>query len=242
VSSVPTVVLDGVPTAYQARGAGPVVVVPECNLEWSAYDLQPLTERFTVVTVCPRGFLASGRLPAEDYSAQQVTGDVERVLDHLDVGTYAVLGYSLNGAVASSLALGNPRVKAVVCGGFPTAGSYAGVARSRRDQVAERQRDPELWAETVRVLDPAALLAFWESVDDLPEAELVAGLACPVWSWWGGADPLFDAFGGVARHRAGIEALGLPYRELPGLDHDQALTHAGRMVTEIGDWLEPLLR
>ena len=66
---------------------------------------------------------------AGGYSAKQITGDIERVLDHLDIGSYAAFGYSLNGAVASSLALGNPRVKAVVCGGFPTAGSYAGVAK-----------------------------------------------------------------------------------------------------------------
>ncbi len=238
---MPTVVLDGVPTTYHRYGAGPVVVVPECNLEWSAYDLQRLTERFTVVAVSPRGFLGSGRLAADAYSAEQVTGDIDRVLDHLDVGSYAALGYSLNGAVASSLALGNPRVKAVVCGGFPTGGSYAEVASSRREQLAERQRDPEAWAETLEVLDPPALLAFWESLDEFPPAQLVAGLRCPVWSWWGGADPLFDGFGGVARHRAAIERLGLPYRELPGLDHDQALAQAGELGPAISDWLEPLL-
>ncbi len=224
------------------RGDGPVVVVPECNLEWSAYRLQPLTERFTVLSVSPRGFLASGRLPVTGYSAEQVTGDIERVLDHLDVGSYAVLGYSLNGAVASSLALGNSRVRAVVCGGFPTGGSYADVARSRREQVAERKRDPQLWAETLRVLDPPALIAFWESIDDLPSGELITGVRCPVWSWWGGADPLFNAFGGVARHRAVIEGLGLSYRELPGLDHDQALTQTDTLAPDIIGWLEPLLR
>lgn len=238
---MPSMSINDVPIHFHRHGVGPVVVVPECNVGWSAYHLEPLLERFTIVAVSPRGFMGSGRLEAGAYSAKQVTGDIERVLDHLDIGPYAALGYSLNGAVASSLALGNPRVKAVVCGGFPTAGSYAGVARSRREQFAERQRDPTLWAETLAVLDPAALLAFWESIDDMPAATLVTGLHCPVWSWWGAADPLFDAFGGADRHRTVIDELGLPYRELPGADHDQALKRTSELLPAVADWLEPLL-
>ena len=240
--------LDGVPTAFHRWGSGPVVVVPTLNLEWSDYPLGPLLERFTVVTVSPRGFLGSGRLADAAYSGEQVTGDIERVLDHLDIGTYAALGYSLNGAVASSLALDNPRVTAVVCGGFPTASSYAGLAASRRQQLAERRSDPAAWAETLEALDPAALLAFWDVVDALPAATLATGPVCPVWSWWGGADPLFDAFGGLAAHRAAMERLGRPYRELPGLDHGEALTRAGQLLPDLADWLgargplEPLVR
>lgn len=237
-----SVALDGVQTAYELTGTGPVLVVPEVNVGWAAYGLDRLAERFTVVAVSPRGFMGSGRLAAEDYSAGQITGDIERVLDHLGIGSYALLGYSLNGAVASYLALDNPRAQAVACGGFPTTASYAGFAESRRQQLAERQRDPEVWAETLAALDPAALVAFWDTVDALPPAELVAGLGCPVWSWWGGADPLFTPFGGVAAHRTAIERLGLPYRELPGLDHDQALIQSGRLLPELTAWLEAVLR
>ncbi|MEO7235048.1 MAG: alpha/beta fold hydrolase, partial [Lapillicoccus sp.] len=182
-----SVLLDGVPTTFHRSGSGPVVVVPALNLEWSDYPLEPLLERFTVVTVSPRGFLGSGRLADAAYSGEQVTSDIRRVLDHLDVETYAALGYSLNGAVASSLALGNPQVSAVVCGGFPTAASYAGLAASRRQQLAERRSDPVAWAATLEALDPAALLAFWEFVDALPSGRLATGPVCPVWSWWGGA-------------------------------------------------------
>ena len=99
-----------------------------------------------------------------------------------------------------------------------------------------------MWAETLAVLDPAALVAFWESIDELLPATLLTGLHCRVWSWWGGADPLFDAFGGVDNHRAVIEGLGLPYRELPGFDHDRALTEVGQLLPAVADWLEPLLR
>jgi pimeloyl-ACP methyl ester carboxylesterase len=128
-----------------------------------------------------------------------------------------------------------------VCGGFPT-GSYAGIADSRRAQLAERQRDPEVWAETLAALDPNALIAFWDAVDELPPSELVKGLNCPVWSWWGGADPLFAPFGGVAAHRAVLDQRGLPYRELPGLDHDEALVQIDQLLPEVANWLEPLLR
>ena len=201
-----------------------------------------MLDRFTVVAVSPRGFLDSGRLADAAYSGEQVIGDIERVLDHLGVGPYAALGYSLNGAVASCLALYDPRVRAVVCGGFPTAASYAGLAASRREQLAARRSDPQAWAETVAALDPAALLAFWEHVDALPAGTLAAGPVCPVWSWWGGADPLFDAFGGLAAHRAAMDRLGRPYRELAGLDHGEALAQAGGLLPDLADWLEPLLR
>ena len=239
---MPSLALDGVPTAYEVNGAGPVVVVPACNVGWAAYGLYALHDRFTVVAVSPRGFLDSGRLPAGDYSAAQITGDIEQVLDDLGIGSYAVLGYSLNGAVASYLALDNPRVRAVACGGFPTTASYARFAETRRQQLIERQRDPELWAETLAALDPAALMAFFDTVDALPAAALVAGLDCPVWSWWGDADPLFEPFGGVAAHRAAVERLALPYRELPGLDHDQALTQSRRLLPDLADWLESAAR
>ena len=239
---MPSVTLDGVRIAYTLSGTGPVLVVPEANVGWAAYGLTGLAERFTVVTVSPRGFMGSGRLAAEDYSAGQISSDIERVLDHLGIGWYALLGYSLNGAVASYLALANPRVQAVACGGFPTTASLAGFAESRRRQLVERQRDPELWAETLAALDPAALMAFFDTVDALSAGELVAGLDCPVWSWWGGDDPLFEPFGGVEAHRAAIERLGLPYLELPGLDHDQALTQSGRLLPDLADWLESVVR
>jgi len=102
--------------------------------------------------------------------------------------------------------------------------------------------NPEELAETIAALDPLALVAFWDAADDLPAAELVAGLDCPVWSWWGSADPLFEPFDGVAAHRAEIERLGLPYRELPGLDHDDALTQSDRLLPDLADWLESVER
>ncbi len=238
---MPVLALDGVALAYTRRGSGPVLVVPEGNLGVDAYALEPYLDRFTVVAVAPRGFQGSGRLAPDAYSAVRVVSDIRTVLDHLGVERYAALGYSLNGAMASYLALDDPRVQAVVCGGFPTTASYAGLAESRRVQMEERRRDPEVWAETVAALDPAALLAFFAAVDALPTGRLASGPLCPVWSWWGGADPLFDAFGGVAAHRAALERLGLPYRELPDLDHDGALTGIDQVLPDIADWLEPLL-
>jgi pimeloyl-ACP methyl ester carboxylesterase len=237
---VPVLTVDGVALAYDQRGTGPVLVVPACNLGVGAYRLEPYLDRFTVVAVSPRGFQASGRLAPAAYSGAQVVGDIGRVLDHLGVERYAVLGYSLNGAVASYLALEDPRVRAVVCGGFPTTASFAGLTESRRQQLEERRRDPEVWAETLAALDPAALLAFWTTLDALPPGRLASGPACPVWSWWGGADPLFDPFGGVGAHRAALDRLGLPSRELPGLDHDEALLAVTQVLPEIVDWLTPL--
>ena len=240
---MPSVELDGVLTAYEVNGTGPVIVVPACNVGWAAYGLDALHKRFTVVTVSPRGFLGSGRLPADDYSAAQITGDIERVLDDIGIGSYALLGYSLNGAVASYLALGQPPGAGNGVRGLPHDGLVLpGSPRAGAGSWPSDSSIRTMWAETVAVLDPAALMAFWDAVDSLPPAELVAGLDCPVWSWWGGDDPLFEPFGGVTAHREAIERLGLPYRELPGLDHDQALGQGRRLLPDLADWLESMAR
>ena len=91
--------------------------------------------------------------------------------------------------------------------GFPTAASYAGLAASRRPQLADRRSDLAAWAETLEALDPAALLAFATSSTRC-RGPPRGGPVCPVWSWWGGADPLLDAFGGLAAHRAAIDGWG----------------------------------
>ena len=55
-----------------------MVVVPELNLAWSEYGLEALRERFTVVTVSPRGFMGSGRQADAAYSGGSVRRSTER--------------------------------------------------------------------------------------------------------------------------------------------------------------------
>jgi len=107
--------LDGI--WWSASGDGPVVVVPRLNIDWTAVDLSALSDRFRVVIVSPRGFGPSAR--PGSYDGTGFVRDIEHVVDHLEIGTYATFGYSMNGVMAARLAVGAPRVSAVACGGFP---------------------------------------------------------------------------------------------------------------------------
>lgn len=87
---------------WRSAGAGPVVVVPRLNVDWTQVDLAALEARFTVVVVSPRGFGPSER--PGGYSGARFLADVARVLDHLGVVDYAAFGYSMSGVMAARLA------------------------------------------------------------------------------------------------------------------------------------------
>ena len=228
--------LDGI--AFSVAGSGSGLVVPQCNVDWSEIDLTPLSDRFTVVIVSPRGFAPSARLGG--YSGAGMVADVERVLDHLGVEGYVSFGYSMNGALASRLAIDNPRVLAVVCGGFPTTGDYSGLPDRMRGLIEQARSDPKAWDEFVTTHDPAAVLAFYDDLATLAPGTLVDQLACPVHSWWGGADERLEELGGRAAHLHGLADRGLHVEVLPGLDHTGALERIELALPGVLDWLEGL--
>ena len=68
------------------------------------------------------------------YTVAQVASDLARLLDHLCIGSTAVLGYSQGGAVAQQLALDHPeRVNRLVLGC-----TYAHNAISVRERIEGR--------------------------------------------------------------------------------------------------------
>ncbi|MEP6815776.1 MAG: alpha/beta hydrolase [Marmoricola sp.] len=228
--------LDGV--AYSVAGDGPAIVVPQCNVDWSASDLTPLSSRYTVVTVAPRGFSPSAR--PGSYSGPGMVGDVEQVLNHLGIEGYLTFGYSMNGAMAARLGVDNERVRAVVCGGFPTTGSYDALADRMRGWLDRARDDQAAWSEVVATYDPAAAVAFYEDLGRLEPGALVDRLACPVWQWWGSADERFEELGGLDQHRQGLEERGLPFDVLAGLDHMGALDRIDLALPGALAWLTEL--
>jgi pimeloyl-ACP methyl ester carboxylesterase len=228
--------LDGI--VYTVAGSGPGLVVPQCNVDWSAVDLSPLAERFTVVTVSPRGFGTSARRGG--YTGAGMVADVESVLDHLGIDGYVALGYSMSGAMASRLGVDNPRVRAVACGGFPTTGGYGDLPARMRGILEQIRGDPESWAELVAAHDPLAVLAFYDDLAGLPPGALVDRLSCPVHSWWGGADERIEELGGIPLHLHGLAARGLHFEVLPGLDHEGALERIDLALPGVLHWLEGL--
>ena len=62
----------------------------------------------------------------------------------------------MTGSVAPWLAHQNPRVRAVVSGGFASSSSYAGLLPYITANRAETQLDPVRWVEMTRNFDPDA--------------------------------------------------------------------------------------
>jgi len=75
---------------WRSTGAGPAVVVPRLNIDWTQVDLAALEARFTVVVISPRGFGPSER--PGGYSGARFVADLAQVLDHLGVAEYAAFG------------------------------------------------------------------------------------------------------------------------------------------------------
>lgn len=210
------------------------MVVPRLNVDWTAVDLSPLTDRFRVVIVSPRGFGPSER--PGGYAMSGFVADIEQVLDHLDVDSYTAFGYSMNGVMAVRLALSSPRVVAVACGGFPLTADLAGMGDRARARNDAARHDPDAWAEVLATYDPVAAEAFWDDVAALPRNAL-ADLDRPLRTWWGEEDALVASFLSPAELRSDLDARGIPYEAVPGLDHDGMLRRLDLVLPSVVDWL-----
>lgn len=228
--------LDGI--CWRATGQGPAVVVPRLNVDWTQVDLTALEALLTVVVVSPRGFGPSER--PGGYSGARFLADVERVLDHLGVMEYVALGYSMSGVMAARLAVGNPRVRAVACGGFPLTADLGAMGERAHRRNAAARTDAAAWAEVTATYDAGAAEAFWDDVASLPPAALV-DLACPIRCWWGAEDLVLGSLADPAVLAADLSGRGIPYDVLPGLDHDAALDRLDLMLPRLADWLRAQL-
>jgi pimeloyl-ACP methyl ester carboxylesterase len=95
---------------HELRGSGPpLLLIPGLALDLGAWDevAEALADRFTCILLDNRG---AGRSPAPPgpYTVEQMTGDVEGLLDALDLDHAIVAGHSLGGFVALQLALDRP--------------------------------------------------------------------------------------------------------------------------------------
>ena len=219
---------------WSAAGDGPTVVVPRLNIDWNEIDLSALSDRLQVVIVAPRGFGPSAR--PGSYDGKGFVSDVGRILDHLEIESYSTFGYSMNGVMAARLAVGNPRVTAVACGGFPLTADLTGMAERARARNAVARQDPNTWAEVIDAYDPAAAIAFWDEVGRLPQAAL-AEVACPMRAWWGERDAVLSSLLSPDELERDLEARGVGYHVVPGLDHDEMLARIDLVLPIIGSWL-----
>ena len=108
---MPTLFRSGFETYFEVRGTGePLLLI--CGL---SADLQIwrrvmpfLEQRFCTIAFDNRGAGRSSA-PDEPYSIAQMADDAVAVLDHLQIDTARVVGWSMGGVIAQSLAVKHPR-------------------------------------------------------------------------------------------------------------------------------------
>jgi len=235
------VVVDGLAIYYETYGEGvPAVLIPRCNFAWSALDLAVLTGDYTVVIASPRGFGESDRTEGP-YTAASIKSDLEAVPDHVGVGEYVSFGYSMTGSVAPWLAHENPRVRAVISGGFPIATAYTNVLPYISANRADTFKDPRRWQTMTEKFDPEALMAWYLELDKFPPAGLLDVLDCPLYSFWGGDDEVIEELAGLEALRAGMQTRRLPFEVVPGRDHEGMLNSINEAMPHARRWLNAVV-
>lgn len=235
-----TLVRDGVELRYQVLGgSGPALLLPHLNFSWPDYlDLDPFTERFTVITASPRGFANSSRLDAgAPYRVRDFADDLVAVVEEVGFDRFIVLGYSFTGAFAPWIAQLTGKADAVVSGGFPIVGDYAYLYPEIHRQSEAAKSDPAAWARVEAAFDNRAALAFYRELSDLPADSLVTELPCPLFAFWGDQDEEMGP-GGTEQLAAGLDRYGLQHVSFPGFDHDGMLTHLDDAVPNVLAWLD----
>ena len=118
---------------FTERGSGPPLLLVH-GLMITGEMFEPVIEhfatRYRVIVPDLRGHGRSRGLQPP-YTAAQLASDLSRLLDHLDIDSTAVLGYSQGGAIAQQLALDDPQR----CSRLVLACAYAYNMSTFREQV-----------------------------------------------------------------------------------------------------------
>lgn len=108
----------GVNLYYESHGAGePLVLIPSTAFSadvWKPYQVPQLSKSVNLIIHDPRG---SGRSSARQqvYTLDQMANDMIALLDHLKISSAHVLGHSMGGRIALTMALNFPgRVKSLI--------------------------------------------------------------------------------------------------------------------------------
>jgi pimeloyl-ACP methyl ester carboxylesterase len=104
--------VNGIDLHYAVEGEGPVLVLVHglaCGRRMWVHQTRALRGRFTVVTYDQRGHGLSGAPhSAGAYSPAHLARDLVGLVDHLGIGRCHVVGFSMGGGPALSLAVARP--------------------------------------------------------------------------------------------------------------------------------------
>jgi len=102
----------GVDIYHEVHGDGEAVFfIPATGLAgnvWDETQVEPLSELFKVVVHDPRGCGRSSK-PTGVYTIDQMGCDVIALMDHLSIKSAHIVGHSMGGRIALSIALNFPR-------------------------------------------------------------------------------------------------------------------------------------
>lgn len=126
-SPVPTFQSEGIEIAYESHGEGPPVILvhgfaSNGQVNWLDTGwVETLTDAgYRAITIDNRGHGRSEKLyDAAYYPARTMAHDVVNLIDHLDLGSAVLMGYSMGARISAFAALDAPdKVRAVIFGGL----------------------------------------------------------------------------------------------------------------------------
>jgi len=157
---VPSVDIDGVAVHYQQVGSGPELVMVHGLLSslafWYLHALPLLARDFRVTVYDLRGHGLTA-MPRIGYTSRHLAGDLDVLLDRLEIDSIHLVGHSYGGAVALHFALLHPdRVRSLVAAdaqvpALPPRPPQRGTARWRAAMDTLRERGYDIPEDTPRV-------------------------------------------------------------------------------------------
>tara|TARA_B100000378_G_C17973360_1_gene387900 strand:+ start:71 stop:883 length:813 start_codon:yes stop_codon:yes gene_type:complete len=222
---------DGLDLAYFDVGSGePVLLIhgfaSTASVNWVHPGwLKTLGEAgYRVIALDNRGHGASDKPhDPQRYYPRLMAGDAADLLDHLDIESAHVMGYSMGARIAANLALAHPtKVRSLVFGGLGIAlcdgaGDWDPIAEALRapsldDVTHERGRMFRAFADQTRS-DRIALAACIETSRELVSREDVGSIAAPTLIGVGTRDDLAGSAQTLAGLMQNARALDIPNRD-----------------------------
>lgn len=168
---MPTIDANDLTIGYDVAGAGPPLILLHGATSDAARDfsdqLPQLTEAFRCYTPDARGHgTTRWDTAAGGYSADWLVDDLLAFADAVGLDTFHLLGFSLGGMTALSVAVRAPeRLRTlVVIGVTPDREPRASVARRLMDPVRIDRSDPKWAADLARRHDPAQGPGAWRAL------------------------------------------------------------------------------
>lgn len=225
---------DGATVAFDIHGDGPnKIVLLFQHQSWVDWGYVGAFPEFTFLIVDPRGHGESSFFDDRGmYGLWKVTEDVLAAVDAAGFHEFTAWGFSQGAARVGALAVKSNRVKALICGGYtmldmsPDQKHFDHMEEeAAKGKGSYQDGAPFDWAESIVLFEDTRA---WNSDEDLKT------LTCPRLLYFGSD----DVFGEAIKVRIPrLEACGFEVVELPGLDHQTAMSRIDLVAPRIRGFL-----